>query len=231
MGQEFHRNQHGSRLSPFYASSLANVDSGKQQGRGRENALDRDHHLGTALTLSPVIDMPRLLAASTMPSTSIASIRTRIHTVLTDGSMATAFQPIYDLATGEVTGAEALTRFSGGHGPDVWFALASFARLSSAMELAAVEAALSAAGQLPEQTEPFNNSKVSATKSLFNHSSTPDNAHAAAHLWDHPPGSPQFSRQFQEQLVLVGFRGSLVLQVFRRNHWFYAGLAQVPHRS
>lgn len=35
----------------------------------------------------------------------------------------------------------------------------------------------------------------------------------------------------QEQPVLIGFQGSMVLQVFRRNHDFYALPAQVPQRS
>lgn len=111
--------------------------------------MNRDNQ-GSALTLGPVMDTPPLLTADAVPSASAESIITLIRTVLADGTMATAFQPIYDLATGEVTGAEALTRFRGGHGPAVWFALASAARLSVAMELAAVEAALHAAGQLPE---------------------------------------------------------------------------------
>lgn len=110
--------------------------------------MSRDQHHGSALAVAPVMDMPPLWTADTP---SLESIRTRIRTVLTDGSMAAAFQPIYDLATGEVAGAEALTRFSGGHGPDAWFALASSARLSTDMELAAVGAALAAAGRLPGQ--------------------------------------------------------------------------------
>lgn len=83
-------------------------------------------------------------------ASAIDSIRSRVHTLLRDGSMATAFQPIYDLATGHVAGAEAPTRFEGGHGPDVWFAQAATAGLAVEVELAAVEAALSAAVQLPE---------------------------------------------------------------------------------
>jgi EAL domain-containing protein (putative c-di-GMP-specific phosphodiesterase class I) len=84
-------------------------------------------------------------------ASAIDSIRSRVHAVLRDGSMATAFQPIYDLATGHVAGAEALTRFGSEPGPDVWFAQAATAGLAEDVELAATEAALSAAVQLPEQ--------------------------------------------------------------------------------
>ncbi len=83
-------------------------------------------------------------------ASAIDAIRNRVHTVLSDGSMATAFQPIYDLATGHVAGAEALTRFRSEDGPDVWFAQAATAGMAVDMELAAIEAALSAAVQLPE---------------------------------------------------------------------------------
>lgn len=83
-------------------------------------------------------------------ASTVDSFRSRIHSALRDGSMVIAFQPIYDLATGHVAGAEALTRFGSGHGPDVWFAQAAAAGLAVEVELSAVEAALSAAVQLPE---------------------------------------------------------------------------------
>lgn len=67
------------------------------------------------------------------------------------GSMITAFQPIHDLVTGKVIGAEALTRFGTDEvtSPAVWFAQAASVGLGADLEIAAVDAALSAATQLP----------------------------------------------------------------------------------
>lgn len=88
-----------------------------------------------------------------LPSARVSatdSVSSRIQDILRDGSLATAFQPIYDLATGQVAGVEALARFRSEIGPDAWFAQAATAGLAVDLELAAVEAALSAAAQLPE---------------------------------------------------------------------------------
>lgn len=78
------------------------------------------------------------------------SVSSRIHDILRDGSLATAFQPIYDLVSDQVAGVEALARFRSEIGPDAWFAQAATAGLAVDLELAAVEAALSAAAQIPE---------------------------------------------------------------------------------
>lgn len=77
--------------------------------------------------------------------------RNRITDLLGEGSLSTAFQPIYDLATGEVVGVEALARFRSETGPDVRFAHAATLGLRVDMEMAALEVALSAAVQLPER--------------------------------------------------------------------------------
>ena len=60
-----------------------------------------------------------------------------------------ALQPIVDLASGEVVGVEALARFSDGRSPDKWFADAAAVGLGTALELAAVDAALARIGELP----------------------------------------------------------------------------------
>ena len=59
------------------------------------------------------------------------------------------FQPIVDLATHEVVGHEALTRFDSGQRPDLCFADAWSVGLGVELELAALSAAIEAATRLP----------------------------------------------------------------------------------
>jgi PAS domain S-box-containing protein len=60
-----------------------------------------------------------------------------------------AFQPIVDLASGEILGYEALTRFDGGQRPDRAFEEAWSVGLGPALELATLQAALADAQGLP----------------------------------------------------------------------------------
>ena len=62
------------------------------------------------------------------------------------------FQPIVDLAGATVAGYEALARFPGTAGPDVWFAAADEAGLRAELEALAVHKALSAVPDLPAGT-------------------------------------------------------------------------------
>lgn len=59
------------------------------------------------------------------------------------------FQPIVDMASGEVVGYEALTRFESGQRPDLCFADAWSVGLGSDLELATLEAAVAGARGLP----------------------------------------------------------------------------------
>lgn len=79
-----------------------------------------------------------------------AALKIQVHAVLADRRLATAFQPIYDLTSGQVVGVEALARFRSELGPDFWFAQAEAAGMVVDMELAAIEAAMSAAVLLPQ---------------------------------------------------------------------------------
>ncbi len=96
------------------------------------------------------IPVPRRMAGSLFPR-SEASIRSRIEAVLEGRMLVTAFQPIRDLASGRVVGAGALTRFlsEGGDSAEDWFADAKHTQLAGDLELAALESALAAAGELP----------------------------------------------------------------------------------
>ncbi|WP_234754155.1 EAL domain-containing protein [Arthrobacter ramosus] len=82
---------------------------------------------------------------------SEAAVRSRIEAVLEGRMLVTAFQPIRDLAVGNVVGAGALTRFLGESGDNTgdWFADAKHARLAGDLEFAALESALAAAAELP----------------------------------------------------------------------------------
>ncbi len=63
-----------------------------------------------------------------------------------------AFQPIVDLAGATVAGYEALARFPGSAGPDVWFAAAAEAGVAAELEALAIHKALAAVPALPPDT-------------------------------------------------------------------------------
>jgi EAL domain-containing protein (putative c-di-GMP-specific phosphodiesterase class I) len=62
------------------------------------------------------------------------------------------FQPIVDLAGATVAGYEALARFPGTAGPDVWFAAAAEAGVAAELEALAIHKALAAVDALPPDT-------------------------------------------------------------------------------
>jgi EAL domain-containing protein (putative c-di-GMP-specific phosphodiesterase class I) len=62
------------------------------------------------------------------------------------------FQPIVDLATATVAGYEALARFPGAAGPDVWFAAAAETGIAAELEALAVHKALDVVAELPADT-------------------------------------------------------------------------------
>jgi EAL domain-containing protein (putative c-di-GMP-specific phosphodiesterase class I) len=62
------------------------------------------------------------------------------------------FQPIVDLAAATIVGYEALARFPGTAGPDVWFAAAAEAGIAAELEALAIHKALAAVDDLPANT-------------------------------------------------------------------------------
>lgn len=75
----------------------------------------------------------------------------RINQALAPGGLAMAFQPVADITSGRIVGAEALARFAPEpcRPPDEWFREAESVGLGLDLELAAVAAALSQLDQLP----------------------------------------------------------------------------------
>jgi EAL domain-containing protein (putative c-di-GMP-specific phosphodiesterase class I) len=63
-----------------------------------------------------------------------------------------AFQPIVDLAGATIAGYEALSRFPGTAGPDIWFAAAADAGVAAELEALAIHKALAAVPDLPDNT-------------------------------------------------------------------------------
>jgi EAL domain-containing protein (putative c-di-GMP-specific phosphodiesterase class I) len=80
--------------------------------------------------------------------------RQRIEQVLGSDALSMVFQPIVDLASGEVVGAEALARFAcePRRAPDEWFAEAAEVGLGVELELAAVRGGLAGLDHMPEGT-------------------------------------------------------------------------------
>ncbi len=98
----------------------------------------------------PEPDQPEPAPDQQHPSSQHPSSQ-RLEAVLRDRMLMTAFQPVFDLTTGTVVGAEALTRFvsDSGDPADYWFAEAEDSGLRTDLEFAAVESGLEAASKLP----------------------------------------------------------------------------------
>lgn len=80
------------------------------------------------------------------------AISARLDRLIATRALMTAFQPICHLGTGEVIGAEALTRFvsSPGRSPDQWFVDADSIRRGVELEFLTLETALLAASDIPD---------------------------------------------------------------------------------
>jgi EAL domain-containing protein (putative c-di-GMP-specific phosphodiesterase class I) len=106
-----------------------------------------------ARLLAAVIDYANILSvaagASIAQHRRMTATRARLERVIATRAFYAVFQPIVELVDHRVTAYEALTRFTDGTPPEVRFAEATEHGLGVALEAAAIEAALQAAGALP----------------------------------------------------------------------------------
>lgn len=79
-----------------------------------------------------------------------AALRAEIDVVVRDSAFAPVFQPVIDMETGEVLGAEALTRFTDGTRPDLRFEAAAEVGVGTRLEAVTLAAAVAASSHLPE---------------------------------------------------------------------------------
>ncbi|MFJ6419221.1 EAL domain-containing protein [Paeniglutamicibacter sp. NPDC091659] len=95
----------------------------------------------------------RVLGNGAADTLAINKAKARVSALLAEQSLSTVFQPIRSLPSGNVLGAEALTRFPGSSGlsPETWFTQAAMAGLGVELEILALGTALRAAAMmLPE---------------------------------------------------------------------------------
>ena len=108
-------------------------------------------HTLTAPALATAIDLAPAVAAALGPSVMGPNgTRPVIEQVIATGAFEPVFQPVVDLATRDVVGYEALTRFHDGTPPDVRFKEAAAMGLGVPLEHVTVEASLRAAEKLPD---------------------------------------------------------------------------------
>ena len=93
----------------------------------------------------------RLIQPDTVQGAATRAVRDRIGAAIADRLLVTSFQPIIELATSNVIGAEALSRFVGATqtAPEQWFHDAAEVGLATELELLAVNTALTAGLELP----------------------------------------------------------------------------------
>ena len=81
--------------------------------------------------------------------TDAGRVRSRVRAVIDDGAFHPVYQPIVDLATHDIVGYEALTRFASGERPDLVFAEAWSVGLGPELEIATLRVAVETATALP----------------------------------------------------------------------------------
>jgi PAS domain S-box-containing protein len=91
----------------------------------------------------------RHVTAGATSDRELATARQRVTAMLREAALDIALQPIVDLTTGELAGAEALSRFRDGRGPDAWFREARMTGLDLELDRLAFAAALATLHELP----------------------------------------------------------------------------------
>jgi EAL domain-containing protein (putative c-di-GMP-specific phosphodiesterase class I) len=120
---------------------------------GIDPAVRSDSDAARSRLLAAAIDSAALVGVVLGPgleaSEHVWADRTRLADVIEQRQFTPVFQPIVDLASRQVVGYEALTRFADGTRPDVRFAEATRIGMGLDLELAAAAAALDVSDALP----------------------------------------------------------------------------------
>ncbi len=122
---------------------------------GLDPADRRDGEGARAGLLSGAIDAARLVGAALAPAErqlGASPQREHLAGILADRAFAPVFQPIVRLASGDVVGHEALTRYDDGTRPDLRFAEAARVGLGLDYEVAALALSIEASRRLPGGT-------------------------------------------------------------------------------
>lgn len=90
-----------------------------------------------------------LLGPAIVERDRVAALRHVIGAIIARGAFHSVFQPVVELATGDIAGYEALTRFDDGSRPDRRFDDANRAGMGKALEIACLQRAVEGARQLP----------------------------------------------------------------------------------
>jgi EAL domain-containing protein (putative c-di-GMP-specific phosphodiesterase class I) len=107
----------------------------------------RPRELGVMRLVARLIG--RHLEQDLLPEQALRAARQATLTVLASGGPDVVFQPVRDLATLEVVGYEALSRFGDSTLPDVWFSRAATVGLGVDLEVAAAGNAIARLGDVP----------------------------------------------------------------------------------
>jgi PAS domain S-box-containing protein len=91
----------------------------------------------------------RRLTDAMLGERDLAAARQRVASVLTEGELTVALQPIIDFASGAAAGVEALTRFPDGRSPDIWFHEAVECGLALDLDRMAFTSALATLRHIP----------------------------------------------------------------------------------
>jgi EAL domain-containing protein (putative c-di-GMP-specific phosphodiesterase class I) len=106
-----------------------------------------------SLTRTAVKTSARDVVAADMPVTTTTRSLPDCRPLLADpDDLTLVFQPIVDLTAARIAGYEALARFPGTAGPEVWFAAAADCGVADRLEALAVTKALDAVPLLPDDT-------------------------------------------------------------------------------
>jgi PAS domain S-box-containing protein len=158
-----------STLSLLMPDQVGHAEQVLQQSRTERHGwsaveLTWQHKQGNAVSLqgtaAPILDprgrlvgfrgTSRRITEAMAAERLLASAKQRVTDLLATEALDIALQPVVDLGTGRMTGAEALARFRDGRGPDDWFRDAQDTGLGLDLDRLAFVKALPLLDELPE---------------------------------------------------------------------------------